>query len=82
MSRGTKTGLAGRLMTAQVLVIAVGSLTMVAAIALVAPSLFRAHLARTGEDSPQVLRHAEEAFTSAFVISPPAAPLSLLHGPR
>ncbi|MEO7979926.1 MAG: ATP-binding protein [Sporichthyaceae bacterium] len=69
MSRRTPTGLAGRLMTAQVLVIAVGAFTMVAAIALVAPGLFRAHLARTEEGSPQVLRHAEAAFTSAFAIS-------------
>ena len=69
MTARQPSGLAGRLMTAQVLVIAVGSLTLVAATALVAPGLFRRHLASRGVDSPLVRKHAEEAFTSSFVIS-------------
>ena len=62
-------GLAGRLMGVQVLVIAVGSLTLVLAATLVAPGLFHRHLARTTVDSPQVRHHAEEAFASSFAIS-------------
>lgn len=64
-----RTGLAARLMTAQVLVIGVGALTLVVAAALVAPSLFNEHLARTGEDSPMVREHAAQAFASSFAIS-------------
>jgi two-component system, OmpR family, sensor histidine kinase BaeS len=64
-----RTGLAARLMTAQVLVIGVGALTLVVAAALVAPSLFNEHLARTGEDSPLVRHHAAQAFASSFAIS-------------
>jgi nitrogen fixation/metabolism regulation signal transduction histidine kinase len=56
-------------MTAQVLVIGVGALTLVVAAALVAPSLFNEHLARTGEDSPLVREHAARAFASSFAIS-------------
>jgi len=63
------TGLAARLMTAQVLVIGIGAVTLVITAALVAPMLFSEHLARTGEDSPEVRRHAEEAFASAFAVS-------------
>jgi len=69
MSLRPPSGLAGRLMTAQGLVIAVGSLTMVAATLLVAPVLFRRHLAQVGVDSPQTRKHAEEAFASSFAIS-------------
>jgi two-component system sensor histidine kinase BaeS len=63
------TSLAARLMVAQLLVIATGALTLVVATALVAPALFAEHLTRTGEDSPQVKQHAEEAFASSFAIS-------------
>jgi signal transduction histidine kinase len=63
------TGLAARLMTAQVLVIGTGALTLVLAMASVAPSLFAEHLARTGEDAPLVQQHAKEAFASSFAIS-------------
>ena len=62
-------GLAGRLMTAQVLVIGIGVLTFILAAVLVAPGLFSEHLARTGEDSPEVQHHAEQAFASSFAIS-------------
>jgi len=63
------TGLAARLMTAQVFVIGTGALTLVLAMALVAPPLFAEHLARTGEDAPLVQQHAKEAFASSFAIS-------------
>jgi signal transduction histidine kinase len=56
-------------MIAQVLVIATGAITLVVAAALVAPGLFSEHLARTGENSPQVRLHAEEAFASSFALS-------------
>ncbi|HEX2705048.1 MAG TPA: HAMP domain-containing protein, partial [Candidatus Lustribacter sp.] len=67
--RRQPTGLAARLALAQLLVIATGALTLVVAAALVAPALFSEHLARTGEDSPVVRQHAEEAFASSFAIS-------------
>lgn len=66
---GRRTGLAARLMTAQILVIGVGGLTLVVASALVAPALFSEHLARSGEDTPAVRLHAERAFVSSFSIS-------------
>ncbi|MCZ3389560.1 MAG: HAMP domain-containing histidine kinase [Actinomycetia bacterium] len=62
-------GLAGRLMTAQVLVIGIGALTLIVTAVVVAPGLFSEHLARTGEDSPEVQHHAEQAFASSFAIS-------------
>lgn len=68
MSGRTAT-LAGRLMTAQALVIAVGGVTLAATAAIVAPGLFRSHLMRTGEDSPDVQLHAQQAFDTAFAIS-------------
>jgi two-component system, OmpR family, sensor histidine kinase BaeS len=61
--------LATRLMTAQALVIGIGAATMIAAAVLIGPALFHQHLAMTGEDSPAVVDHAEEAFTSAFALS-------------
>ncbi len=64
-----RTGLAGRLMTAQVLVIAVGCLTLALAAGLVAPGLFRRHLARSGVSSAPVRLHAEQAFSAAFALS-------------
>jgi signal transduction histidine kinase len=56
-------------MAAQLLVIATGALTLVVAAVLIAPALFSEHLTRTGEDSPQVQQHAEQAFASSFAIS-------------
>ncbi|MEZ5117502.1 MAG: HAMP domain-containing sensor histidine kinase [Candidatus Nanopelagicales bacterium] len=67
--RRPRARLATRLMAAQVLVIAVGAVTLVVTALLVAPSLFHEHLARTGEDSPEVQLHAEEAFVSSFAIA-------------
>ena len=62
-------GLAARLVTAQVLVIAVGAVTLLVTAVIVAPGLFHMHLARTGEDSPSVRHHAEQAFVSSFAIA-------------
>lgn len=61
--------LATRLMTAQIIVIAVGALALIAAAVLVAPGLFHYHLAQTGETDPEVQHHAEEAFATSFAIS-------------
>lgn len=61
--------LAHRMMTAQVMVIGVGAITLVVAALLVAPALFHQHLTHTGVASPEVLQHAEEAFASSFAIS-------------
>ena len=72
------TGLAARLMTAQILVIIVGALTLVLTATLVAPGVFRSHLARTGESSVTVRRHAEEAFASSFAVSLTAAAFTAL----
>ena len=71
-------GLASRLMTAQVLVIGVGAVTLVVTAVLVAPGLFHVHLARTGEDSPAVRHHAEQAFVSSFAIALALATLAAL----
>jgi two-component system sensor histidine kinase BaeS len=78
MTRRRTAGLATRLMILLVLVIAVGSLTLVVATDLLAPGLFRAHLKRSGEHSPAVLHHAEQAFSSAFTISLTLATLAAL----
>ena len=71
-------GLAARLMTAQIIVITVGALTLALTAALVAPNLFSRHLARTGETSPPVRHHAEEAFASSFAVSLTVAALAAL----
>ena len=64
-----QTGLAARLMTAQILVIGIGGLTLVVSALLIAPPWFSEHLARSGETSPEVLAHAEEAFASSFGVA-------------
>ncbi len=61
--------LAVRLMTAQAVVIAVGALTLLVTATGVAPGLFHDHLARVSGDSPDLQRHAEQAFASSFGIS-------------
>lgn len=61
--------LATRLMTAQVLVIAVGALALIAVAVVVAPQLFHYHLAQTGENDPVLTHHAEQAFTTSFAIA-------------
>ncbi|MGB8021949.1 MAG: HAMP domain-containing sensor histidine kinase [Candidatus Nanopelagicales bacterium] len=62
-------GLVARLLTAQVAVIGVGAVALVATAALVGPRLFTEHLQRTGEDSQTVAEHATEAFVSSFAIA-------------
>ena len=62
----SSSSLAGRLMTAQVLVIGAGGVSLVVAATLIAPRQFRAHLALAGENAPEVAKHAEAAFASAF----------------
>lgn len=78
MTSARSAGLAARLMLLLGLVIAVGSVTMVVATDLLAPGLFRAHLQRGGEQSPAVLHHAEQAFSTAFTISVSVATLTAL----
>ncbi|HEX8970566.1 sensor histidine kinase [Oryzihumus sp.] len=78
----TRTGrdrsLITRLLLAQVLVIAAGSLTLTVTAVLVAPGLFRTHLAQAGHVEPGVRQHAEEAFASSFVLSLSVATLAAL----
>jgi signal transduction histidine kinase len=62
-------GLVGRLLLAQLAVVGVAVLTMVATAAIVGPRLFTDHLRHTGEDSPMVIDHAEQAFASSFAIA-------------
>nr|MCU0271551.1 ATP-binding protein [Acidimicrobiales bacterium] len=61
--------LAARLASAHALVLGVGGLTLVLTAFVVAPALFREHLARTGETDPMVTEHAEEAFATSFAIA-------------
>jgi len=61
--------LAVRLMTAMALVIAVGGITLLVTVNLVAPGLFHDHLSHFGMMSPEVTAHAEEAFASSFAIA-------------
>jgi two-component system sensor histidine kinase BaeS len=64
-----RTGLAARLMTAQVLVIVVGAVTLLVTAALAAPHFFSEHLTESGVTDPTTLFHAEQAFNSAFLIA-------------
>lgn len=60
-----RASLATRLFTAQVLVIGATFGALLVTILLVAPGLFRHHLQMTGEDSPSVQNHAQEAFETS-----------------
>jgi len=62
-------GLVARLLLAQLAVVGVAVITMVATAAIVGPRLFTEHLRHTGEDSPMVIDHAEQAFASSFAIA-------------
>ena len=62
-------GLVARLLIAQLAVVGVAVLTMVATAAIVGPRLFTEHLRHTGEDSPMVIDHAEQAFASSFALA-------------
>ncbi len=71
-------GLAARLLTAQLLVIAVGAVTLVLAALAAGPPLFRAHVTMAlGSVSPALQRHLDDAFATAagiaLVISTAAA---------
>lgn len=54
-----------RVLAAQMQVAVVSAITLVLAVALVAPRVFADHLAATGETDPVVQGHAEEAFRNA-----------------
>jgi signal transduction histidine kinase len=62
-------GLVARLLIAQLAVVGVAGLALVATAAVVGPQLFTEHLRHTGETSPTVIAHAEEAFASSFAIA-------------
>lgn len=57
--------LAARLFTAQLLVIAITFSALLVTVLLVAPGLFLHHLRMTGEDSPSVQSHAQQAFETS-----------------
>ncbi len=65
----SRSGIAARLLAAQFIVLAVAGATMVITVLLVAPGLFQYHLEHTGEDSPIVQQHAQEAFELSFAIA-------------
>ncbi len=67
--RRSAPGLAARLASAHALVLGVGGLTLILTAFVVAPTLFREHLSRTGETDPTVTEHAEEAFATSFAIA-------------
>ncbi len=62
-------GLASRLLGAQLMVILIAGITLVMVLTLIAPGLFAEHLQRTGEDTPEVEQHAQEAFASSMSIA-------------
>ena len=62
-------GLVARLLLAQLAVVGVAGLALIATAAIVGPQLFTEHLRHTGESSPIVIQHAEEAFASSFAIA-------------
>jgi two-component system, OmpR family, sensor histidine kinase BaeS len=62
-------GLAARLLTAQLVVVVAGALTLGLVAVTVAPRLFTVHLDRAGEANPVVRAHAEEAFGYALGIA-------------
>lgn len=65
-------------MTAMALIVAVGGLTLLLTVNLVAPGLFHEHLSHFGAMSPEVTRHAEEAFSSSLAIAITVAMLASL----
>ncbi|HKT02120.1 MAG TPA: ATP-binding protein [Rugosimonospora sp.] len=63
-------GLAPRLLTAMGLIVVAGAATLLAVALLVAPQVFHAHLRMAlGSVDAATLRHADEAFTSALLLS-------------
>lgn len=67
--KAQRTGLATRLITAQIVVILAGATTLFVAAALSAPIIFSDHLSQAHVTDPAVLVHAEDAFNSAFWLS-------------
>lgn len=65
--------MATRLFAAQIVVIVIAGVTLMATVVVVAPGLFRHHLEMTGENSPIVQQHAQEAFESSFGLALVAA---------
>lgn len=61
--------LASRLLGTQLVVILIAGITLVVALALIAPGLFALHLQRAGEDTPEVEAHAQAAFASSMSIA-------------
>lgn len=61
--------LAVKLLLAQILILAIGALTLSITAFVVAPGLFSSHLARSGENSPLVRMHAREAFVSSLSLA-------------
>jgi signal transduction histidine kinase len=57
--------LAARLFSAQLLVIAVTFIALIVTVVLIAPGLFLRHLRMSGEESPEVQLHAQEAFETS-----------------
>lgn len=76
MSR--RTGLAARLLAATAVVVLVGWVTAWLVVAAVGPMIFHDHMLQSGTREPVVIRHAEEAFQSASVLSLAAALLVAL----
>ncbi len=61
--------LAVRMMAGQIVVIAVGALTLAVTAALIAPKLFTYHFEQTGEADTHVQYHAQQAFESSFAVA-------------
>src|SRR5688572_9060814 len=66
----TRAGIAGRLFTAQTLVVLVGGLTLGLVAAVTGPTVFHDHLSRVDDGvDPETAQHVEEAYASANAIS-------------
>ena len=69
-ARGTRWGLAARLLAALVVVLAVAALTAWLVASAVGPGLFHEHMVRAGlQDNDQAVLHAERAFRDASAVS-------------
>jgi signal transduction histidine kinase len=66
-------GLSARLLLAQLVVLTIGGITLVATVVLVAPSLFAGHLAELPGSSPELQLHAQQAFTNSVAVALTAA---------
>jgi signal transduction histidine kinase len=70
MTRFARAGIAGRLFTAQTLVVLVGGLTLGLVASVIGPTIFHNHLGQVpGGVEPQTAQHVEEAYASASAIS-------------